>query len=536
MDLSAYDALLLAGLLVAVAAMLIAAPRLRIPYPILLVLGGLAIGFLPGLPELRIDPDVILVGLLPPLLYGSAFFTSVTDLRANTRAIGLLSVGLVLMTTFVVALVAHAIIDGLTWPAAFVLGAVVSPTDPLAATAIARRLGVPRPIVAVIEGESLVNDGTALVAYRFAVVAVVSGTFSLGGAVAEFFVGVVGGVAIGLAVGWLVRQVRRRLDDPPAEITVSIFTGYLAYLPAEAAGVSAVLAAVTVGLYMGWYTPELTTAEMRLRGQAVWELLLFVLNATLFVFIGVQLPAIVDDLSGVSAGQLAGYALAVSATVVALRFLWVFPVTYLPRVLSRRLRARDPSPPWQWTALIAWTGMRGAVSLAAALAIPLSIDGGEPFPQRALIVFLAFTVIITTLVLQGLSLPLVIRVLGLEDESAALEEQEAAARIAAADAALARLDELATEGGVRESTADRMRGTYEFRKRRFAERLDEEADGSLEERSLAYQRLRSELLAAERDTLHAMRRQGDISDEVMQRIERDLDLEHSRLDAPIAGR
>jgi Na+/H+ antiporter len=530
------DALLLAGLLVAVAAMLIAAPRLRVPYPILLVLGGLGLGFIPGLPELRINPDVILVGLLPPLLYGSAFFTSVTDLRANKQSIGLLSIGLVLMTTFGVAVVAHALIDGLSWPAAFVLGAIVSPTDPLAATAIARRLGVPRRIVAVIEGESLVNDGTALVAYRFAVVAVVSGTFSLGEAVAEFFVSVIGGVAVGLAVGWLVRQVRRRLDDPPAEITVSIFTGYLAYLPAEALGVSAVLAAVTVGLYMGWYTPELTNAEMRLRGQAVWELLLFVLNATLFIFIGVQLPSIVDDLSGVSTGQLVGYAVAISVTVVALRFLWVFPATYLPRIFSRRVREREPPQPWQWTTMIAWTGMRGAVSLAAALAIPLSTEAGEPFPERALIVFLAFTVIMTTLVLQGLSLPLVIRWLGLEDDSAAVEAQEAAARIAAAEAALARLEELESEGWVRDSTAERMRGTYEFRKRRFAERLDDEADGSLEDRSQAYQRLRAELLDAERNTLYALRRSGEISDDVMQRIERDLDLEDSRLDAPVVER
>ncbi|MCW2991087.1 MAG: Na+/H+ antiporter [Solirubrobacterales bacterium] len=536
MHFPADDALLLAGLLVAVAAMLIVAPRLRVPYPILLVLGGLALGFLPGLPQLDINPDVILVGLLPPLLYGSAFFTSVTDLRANKRSISFLSIGLVLTTIFAVAAVAHVAIDGLSWPAAFVLGAVVAPTDPLAATAIARRLGVPTRIVSVIEGESLVNDGTALVAYRFAIVAVASGTFSLGGAVADFFLSVIGGVAIGLAVGWIVRQVRRRLDDPPAEITVSIFTGYLAYLPAEAAGVSAVLAAVTVGLYMGWYTPELTTAEMRLRGQAVWELLLFVLNATLFVFIGVQLPSIVDDLSGVSTGQLVGYAALVSATVVLVRFVCVFPATYLPRVLSRRVRERDPSPPWQWTAMIAWTGMRGAVSLAAALAIPLTTDAGDAFPQRPLIVFLAFTVIITTLVFQGLSLPLVIRMLGLEDETAALEEQEATARIAAAEAALDRLAELATEGWVRESTADRLRGTYEFRKRRFAERLDDDGDGSLEERSLAYQRLRSELLAAERNTLYELRRTARISEEVMQRIERDLDLEHSRLDAPAIER
>jgi CPA1 family monovalent cation:H+ antiporter len=530
------DAFLLAGLLVAVAAMLIAAPRLRVPYPILLVIGGLAIGFVPGLPEIRVNPDVILVGLLPPLLYGTAFFTPVSELRANKRTIGMLSIGLVLTTTVAVALVAHTVVDGLSWPAAFVLGAVVSPTDPLAATVIARRLGVPSRIVGVIEGESLVNDGTALVAYRFAVLAVVSGSFSLGEAVGDFFISVIGGVAIGIAVGWCVRQIRRRLDDPPAEITVSIFTGYLAYLPAEAAGVSAVLAAVTVGLYMGWYTPELTTAEMRLRGVAVWELLLFVLNAVLFVFIGVQLPTIIDDLSGVRTGQLVGYAVAVCATVVLTRFLWVFTSTYLPRALSRRLRERDPAPPWKWAAMVSWAGMRGAVSLAAALAIPLTTDAGEPFEGRALIVFLAFTVIFTTLVLQGLSLPLVIRALGLEEDGSEQAEQEAIARMRAAEAALERLEVLAQEGWVRDSTADRLRGTYEFRRRRFSERLDADADGSLEDRSLAYQRLRAELLTAEREALLQLRQEGSISDDVWRSIERDLDLEHSRLDAPVIER
>src|SRR3954462_2225207 len=470
----------MSGLLIAVAAMLIFAPRVHVPYPILLVVGGLALGLIPGLPHLHIDPDVILIGLLPPLLYGTAFFTSVTDLRANKGTITLLATGLVLFTMVGVAVVAHAVIDGMSWPAAFVLGAVVSPTDPLAATAIGRRLGVPRRIISVIEGESLVNDGTALVAYRFAVVAVLSGTFSLGDAALDFVVSVAGGIAIGLVVGYLVRQVRRRLDDPPAEITVSIFTGYVAYLVAGAAGVSAVLAAVTVGLYMGWYTPELPTAEMRLRGVAVWELLLFVVNALLFVFIGLQLPTILDDLSGISTAQLIGYAAAVCGAVIVVRFLWLFPATYVPRLLSRRWRERTPAPPWQWVALAVWAGMRGAVSLAAALAIPLTTDAGEAFPDRALIVFLAFSVIFATLVLQGLSLPLVIRALRLEDESEIEAEQEAKARIRAAEAALARLEELEGESWVRESTAERLRGTYSFRQRRFASRLDPEADDSLE--------------------------------------------------------
>jgi CPA1 family monovalent cation:H+ antiporter len=535
-EFPAHDALLLAGLLIAVAAMLISAPRLHVPYPILLVLGGLALGLIPGLPHLRIDPDLILVGLLPPLLYGTAFFTSVTDLRANKRTIAALSIGLVLMTTGAVALIAHAVIDGISWPAAFVLGAVVSPTDPLAATAIARRLGVPNRIVSIIEGESLINDGTALVAYRFAVLAVTTGAFSLGHAVGEFFASVAGGVAIGLAVGFCVRQVRRRLDDPPAEITVSIFTGYIAYLPAQAAGVSGVLAAVTVGLYMGWYTPELTTAEMRLRGVAVWELLLFVVNAVLFVFVGLQLPTILDDLSGISAGQLVGYAAVVSVAVIVVRFVWLYPATYVPRLLPGRLRNAEPAPPWQHVAVVGWSGMRGAISLAAALAIPLRTDAGEAFPDRPLIVFLAFSVILATLVFQGLTLPLVIRALGLQEDESVQAEQEAAARIAGAEAALARLEELSGEPWAHDSTVDRLRGTYDFRKRRFASRLDADGDGALEERSLAYQRLRYELLDAERAALNEMRREGNVSAEIFQRVLRDLDLEHSRLDAPLLDR
>src|SRR4249919_4157510 len=250
-------------LLTAGAGMLVLVPKLRIPYPILLVLGGLALGFVPGLPTIDLPPDLVLVGVLPPLLYGAAFFTSLRDLRANVRPIGLLAVGLVVVTTVGVAVVAHAFVDGLTWPSAFVLGAIVSPTDPIAATAIARRLGVPRKLVTIIEGESLVNDGTGLVLYRAAVAAVVTGSFSALYTGGLFLVSAFGGVAVGLAVGWIVRQVRRRLDNPPAEVTISLLTGYFAYIPAELIGVSAVIAAVTAGIYLGWYTPELTTAEVR---------------------------------------------------------------------------------------------------------------------------------------------------------------------------------------------------------------------------------------------------------------------------------
>ncbi|HEU5491710.1 MAG TPA: cation:proton antiporter, partial [Gaiellaceae bacterium] len=330
MHLEVQDGVVALALIVAVAAMLAVAPALRIPYPILLVLGGLLIGITPGMPEFELPPELVFFGVLPPLLYGAAFFTSLRDLRASARPIGLLAIGLVIVTTVGVAVVAHAFVDGLSWGAAFVLGAIVSPTDPLAATSIARRLGVPRKLVTIVEGESLVNDGTGLVAYRVAVAAVVTGSFSEWHTTGLFVVSVGGGIAVGLGVGWLVRQVRRRLDNPPAEITISLMTGYVAFIPAELIGVSAVLAAVTAGIYLGWHTPELTTAQVRLQGVAVWEIVQYLLNALLFVLIGLQLPVVMDALEDVSAPRLVGYAAIVSLTVIVLRFAWVFAVLHLP--------------------------------------------------------------------------------------------------------------------------------------------------------------------------------------------------------------
>ena len=528
MGVDHHDAFVLLALLAAIAALLALSPFVRVPYPILLVLGGLAAGFAPGVPDLELPPDLVLVVLLPPLLYGAAFFTSLRDLRTNIRPIGLLAIGLVLTTMVTVAVVAHEVVE-LPWAAAFTLGAIVSPTDPIAATAIARRLGVPRRIVAVLEGESLVNDATALVAYRVALGAVVSGSFSLWDAGLRFVLGALGGVVIGLAVGWIVRQARRRLDDPPVEITISLMTGYFAFLPAEVVGASGVLAAVTAGIYLGWHTPELTTAEVRLQGDAVWEIGTFVLNAVLFVLVGLQLPRILDNLEGTPTQTLLGYGAAIGATVIGVRLIWVFPATYLPRRLSRRIRERDPSPPWQSPALIGWAGMRGAVSLAAALALPFTTNAGDPFPGRDLVIFLAFCVILVTLVGQGLSLPFAIRLLGLEaDDTGGREESKA--RIHAAEAGLARLDELGPEEWVREDTLERLRGRYEFRLSRFAARFDDGDDGAIEERSVDYQRLRRELLEAERNAIVQLRRLGRIGDEVMNPILRDLDLEESRLD------
>ncbi len=524
MHLEVQEGVVALGLILAVATMLAVAPALRIPYPILLVLGGLAIGVVPGMPEFELEPELVFFGVLPPLLYSAAFFTSLRELRANARPIGLLAVGLVAVTTVGVAVVAHTFIDGLPWSSAFVLGAIVSPTDPLAATSIARRLGVPRKLVTIVEGESLVNDGTGLVLYRVAVAAVVTGSFSAFYTGGLFLVSAGGGIAVGLAVGWVVRQVRSRVDNPPAEITISLLTGYFAFIPAELIGVSAVLAAVAAGIYLGWHTPELTNAQVRLQGLAVWEIVQYLLNALLFVLVGLQLPVVIDALGDLSAGQLLGYAALVSTTVIALRFAWVFAVLHAPKWIARRMSN------WRGAVFLSWAGMRGAVSLAAALALPLETDAGAPFPGRELILFLTFSVILVTLVGQGLTLPFVIRVLGLEDDG--IEDREdAKARIHAAEAALARLEELVSEDWVREDTAERMRGAYRFRTTRFQARLDDGDDGVIETRSQDYQRLRRELLDAERQALVDLRRSGAISNDVWLRVGRDLDLEDERLDA-----
>ena len=311
---------------------------------------------------------------------------------------------------------------------------------------------------------------------------------------------------------------------------IAFLTGYFTFLPASAIGASGVLAVVTAGVYMGWHTPELTTVDTRLQGGGFWAIFNFLLNALLFGLVGLQLHPILDRLSGHSTGQLLGYAALVSGIVIGTRILWVFPNTYLPRLLFRRIRERDPYPPWQLPAFVAWSGMRGAITLAAALAIPLQTDASSAFADRDLIIFLAFCVVLATLVVQGLSLPMVIRLLGLEDDGLDVKE-ETKARIHAVEAGLARLEELVGEDWVREDTAERVRGLYDFRRNRFRARFDDADDGQLEERSVAFQRLRRELLVAERSAVVALRNEGRISDDVMQRVERDIDLEASRLDA-----
>jgi CPA1 family monovalent cation:H+ antiporter len=517
------------GLLLAVAALGALACRLKVPYPIMLVIGGAIFGFIPGLPEIDLEPDLVLALFLPPLLYKSAIYANFGDFRTNLRGLTLSTVVLVLVTMTVVACAAHLLIPGMSWQAAFVLGAIVSPTDPVAAATIMRRLDAPRRLVSAVEGEGLFNDGTALVAYRVALAATVAGGFSLAEAGLRFLLGAVGGVAIGLVVGWLSAWVRTRIYDAQISVTISLLTGYAAFLPAEAVGASAVLSVVAAGIYMAIRSPEVLDARPRLQGYFVWDIVDFLINATLFTLVGLQLRAIIGGLHEFGFGSLAVYALAVTGAVVGIRLVWFFSVPYLIRIVDRRPEQRERRLDPSARLIMAWSGMRGAVSLAVALALPLSIADGSAFPQRDVILFLTFVVIFFTLVVQGLTLPTLIRRLGVGDGDTDGEE-EIRARLVASKAAIAQIDALATEDWTREDTAQRMRGMYEYRAQRFAARLGKVEDDGYEDRSEAYQHMVRLVLQAQREALIAMRREGALSNEALNRIVRELDLEESRLE------
>jgi monovalent cation/hydrogen antiporter len=513
-------------LLLAIVALLAAvANRTWVPYPIFLVGGGLALSLVPGLPHVELEPEAVFILFLPPIIFSAAYFTSWRDFRANLRPIGLLAVGCVLITTVAVAVVAHAVVPDLTWAAAFVLGAVVAPPDAVAATAIFQRLGVPGRIVTILEGESLVNDASALVAYRFAIAAVVTGTFSLWSAGGRFVLMVIGGVAVGLAVGWVLARIIPMINDPSVEIMATLLAPVAAYVPAEQVGVSGVLATVAAGLYFGRRSPSIFSPASRILGQSVWGFVVFLINGLVFILIGLQLRDVLDELGDRSWGDLLGYAAAVVLTVVVVRVVWVFPATYLPRYLSPRLRARDPYPPWQAPAIIGWAGLRGVVSLAAALALPLETDAGAPFPGRDLIIFLTFCVILATLVGQGLTLPLLVRRLGLVADGGS-EREETLARREAARAALTHLDGLIGEPWVPHGLAEKLRHRYEHTLEHLPESLDPaDQDG---DHVAAHDRLRLEVLRTQRQAVIALRNRGVIGDEALHRIERDLDLEEVR--------
>jgi monovalent cation/hydrogen antiporter len=513
------------GLLVVVAALALLARKISVPYPILLVLGGLVLALIPGIPPIKLNPHLVFVLFLPPLLYPAALFTSWRDFRANLRPIFLLAVGLVVFTTCSVGWIAHGMVAGLSLAAAFALGAIISPPDAVAATAVLERLHVPRRIVTIIEGESLVNDATALVAYAFAIEAFNTGTFSPVQAGLKFIVVSAGGIGFGLLIGWLASQVQRRLDDPPVQITISILTPFAAYLPADQVGVSGVLAVVAAGLYLGWRAPEIINSRMRLQAGPVWEMIQFLLNGLVFILIGLQLKEVAADVAKTgSIPQLCAQAALISALVIIVRYIWVFTANYLPRWLSKKLRECDPSPGWRSVTIVAWTGMRGVVSLAAAMALPSRLADAR---QCNIIIFFTFVVIFVTLVLQGLSLPFLIRWLNVTD-TGETEEEEREARLKANLAALARLGELEGAGHYAMELLQRLRVEYDDRVRQL-EACQPDEDGPRPLLSADYEELQREALRVERQTILKLRNERRINDHALRRIQRDLDLAEARL-------
>jgi CPA1 family monovalent cation:H+ antiporter len=514
--------LLLLAVLVVVA---IVARRLNTAPSILLVIAGITLALIPGLPRIELAPEFVLLVLLPPLIYSAGVSMSWREFCFNLRPIALLAVGCVVFTTCAVAATAHWLI-GLPWPVGFLLGAIVAPPDVVAPLAIARRLNLPRRILVILEGEGLVNDATALILYRFAVVAITTGAFSLPQATATFALIVAGEIAYGIGVGWASLYLRRWVNDPRVEITLSLMTPFVAYWVPEHLGGSGVLATVAAGLYVSWNGPLLIPAGTRLQGIFFWDLIIYLIEGMVFLVTGLQARTLLERASEFSLREILFSTAVTAVIVVAARFIWMYPATYLPRWLIPSLARRDPAPPWQWPFAIAFTGVRGVVSLAAALAIPFTLASGQPFPHRDLILFITFGVIVVTLVGIGLLLPAVMRALGLAnrgDEERALQAHaEHVARQDALDRARKRLEELAAQCNLSQDVLGQLRRRYERRLEQLPSARDAEAAKEEVE-------LRLQLIETERELLHQLLREGRLTDESRRRLERELDLEEAYL-------
>jgi CPA1 family monovalent cation:H+ antiporter len=502
------------------------ARRLLIPYPILLVLGGLALAFIPGVPSLALEPDLVFVVFLPPILWAAAYFTSLREFRRNLRAIGLLAIGLVLITTLAVGWVAHAIIPGINWAAALCLGAIVSPPDAVAATAVLSRIGVPRTVITVLEGESLVNDASALVLYRAAVAAMVSGVFSLGATAGSFVVVAAVGVLVGLAVGWLTRWAVRHMPEGYGQVALTLLAPYVAWVVAERLHASAVLACVAGGIYVRQHFSVEVSPLVRIQARSVWDLVIFLLNGIIFILIGLQLGPLRRTLAPGSIGNVLTWGILITLAATVVRMLWMPLGARLVR-LDRAYRERNPLPPARYLVMVGWTAMRGVVSLATALALPLALADGTPLPYRAEIILVTFVVILATLVVQGLSLAPLARWLGLSADDGSFQQEQRLAREHAAQAAIERLDQVSHEEWVPPSLASQVRGHYERRLQRFHPDAVLDPSCSVEQAD-AQRRLRHEALVAERHALVGLRNRGEISDEVLHDLERELDVEALR--------
>jgi Na+/H+ antiporter len=511
------------ALLVAIAILFEVARRIGVPYPTLFVVGGLGLALIPGLPAIELQPDLVLGIFLPPLLFIAATETPIRDLRVNLAPLARLSIGLVLVTTVSVALVANAVLPGLGLAAAFTLGAIVAPTDALAATSVFRRLGAPRLVRTLIEGEALFNDASALVAYRAALAAVASGTFVLSSVLSGFVVAAAGGIAMGVAIGWFAGQILRRLDDPPVEVVISFVIPYAAYLPADRIGVSGVLAAVAAGLVIGSRLGTILTPQSRVLWLSTWKMLGFVLNGFAFMLIGLQLPRILRGLGAHPPAEILGIAALICGVVIVTRLLWVFASSLLPGSPRRLIARTDPQLARRLTFVVSWTGLRGAVSLAAALALPAD------FPERNVVLLVTFAVILVTLVGQGLTLPRVLR-WAAWDGTEVDGDEGVRARNVAYEAGLEEVARAREAWPGHLPLIDRLESSLRDRTQHLATEDPDETAERRQER-LEHEEIQRGVIAAQRTAIIELRDRGEINDQTLRAIERELDFEEIRMEA-----
>ncbi|MCW4470857.1 Na+/H+ antiporter [Flavobacterium sp. MFBS3-15] len=503
--------------------------KYKFPFPIVLVLCGIIISVIPGLPVIALSPDVVFLIFLPPLLYNAAWNTSWHDFKKAIRPISLAAIGLVLFTTLAVAVVAHGFI-GLSWPLAFLIGAIVSPPDAVAATSVTKGLGLHPRIITILEGESLVNDASGLVAYKYALTAITAGNFIMWEASGNFFLMVVAGIAIGLGLGYIMYLIHKKfVCDPIVETTLTLLTPFASYLLAEHFHFSGVLAVVTTGLYLSYRAGQIFTHQSRIMAVTVWDVGVYILNGLVFILIGLQLREIMNGIDGYSTGELLLWGAAVSVVVIVMRFVWVVPAAMLPRVLSKKIRETEPFDPRNLV-VFGWAGMRGVVSMAAAMAIPLALPDGSPFPHRNLIIFLTFCVIVSTLILLGLTLPFAIKKMKLKPYSAYAEEYEV--RNLLVSQTIAHIEENLSL--LQDELLHNIKSKYEVKFNRLQKtELPANFFGKGDTLPVnifnEFTQLQIDLINVERQKIEQLHRKGGTSEEVLRKIERELDLEETRL-------
>jgi len=502
--------------------------RFNLPLELTLLVGSLGVALMPGIPAIHIDSDIIFFVFLPPILFAAAYFTSWNEFKRNIRPISFLAFGLVIFTVCGMALAIKWLVPTLTWPMAFLFGAIVSPPDASAAATVTRRVGLPRRLQTILEGESLINDATALVCYRFAFAALVTGEFHLLNSVEQFLLVALGGAAVGLAISHLMLRLLLRIRDASAEALLTLVTAFACFFLADLLHLSGVIATVAGGLYAGRTLPRCASPETRVEAKALWNVTLLAVNALVFTMIGLQLPTVLDGLGDLPLHELIKWALILTFVVIAIRFVWVFPATWLPRILVPGLAKRDPMPPVGAVIVVGWTGMRGIVSLAAALALPATLSDDRTFSERPLIVFLAYVVILLTLIIPTITLPPLLRFLKLEDPNER-QNDEVKARIAMAQAATGHIAQLREKDSYGRALLSDFESRYQRQLNRLTPNLETNAYSVLDPAEQQRRALLLELFELEREILHELRTRGDLYDEVYHRLGEELDLEALRV-------